>query len=80
MFVLLEEDSNIIDLFNVDFLFFYIFFIDELWIIIIINIEYGNLKRELYLVFCGSEGYIWICGNDNMLRFYIFWGEFLRLI
>lgn len=55
MFVLLEEDSNIIDLFNVDFLFFYIFFIDELWIIIIINIEYGNLKRELYLVFCGMR-------------------------
>lgn len=48
---------------------------DELWIVLDINIEY-----ELCSVFCLNDESVWMCSNDNVMCFYNFYGELVKLV
>lgn len=73
-----EEDGNNIDLRDVESSPLHTVLIDKPEVIGDINTEYGELKKELNMVSCESDGNIWTCGNDNIMRLYTPGGDFLR--
>ncbi|XP_052683525.1 E3 ubiquitin-protein ligase TRIM71-like [Crassostrea angulata] len=44
-----------------------------------INTEFGHLNK-LHRVSCQSDGDIWTCGNDNMMRLYNLQGELVKSV
>lgn len=54
-------------------------FLNEPWVVSDIMTEYGD-SRRLYSVSCLSDEKIWICGQNNILRFYKLQGELLNSI
>lgn len=69
--IIFDDFGYIIDLFDVVILFLERLFFDELWIIIEIKIEYVD-NNELYSVLCLSDDYIWMCGNEKIMKFVSF--------
>lgn len=73
-----DEDSSTLDLPDGESSPLRTLLIDEPRIINAIKTEYGESKKELYMVSCGSDGNVWTCGNDNIMRLYTTGGDFLR--
>lgn len=73
-----DEDSSTLDLPDGESSPLRTLLIDEPRIINAIKTEYGESKKELYMVSCGSDGNVWTCGNDNIMRLYTPGGDFLR--
>lgn len=51
------------------------FIVNELLIVLDINVEYG-----LCSVFCLNDENVWMCCSDDMMRFYNFKGELVKLV
>lgn len=64
---------------SVEFFFIFKLINDELWIIIVIKIDYG-VKNKLYSVFCLNNKEIWMYGYDKILRFYSMYGILFKFI
>lgn len=67
------------DEFSVENNFIYKLIIDDFWVIIDIDIDYGNIDG-LFSVFCLSDELIWICGSGIDMRLYNYQGEIIKLI
>lgn len=61
-----EKYCNIVDFLGVIFFFLNKLFINELWVIKDIDIDYGEFDG-LYSVFCLNDDDVWMCGQDNMM-------------
>lgn len=73
-----------VDFLWVELFFQYRLFIKELCVIKQMDIEYGDINL-LYILFCmlfynDEDMCIWMCGDDDKLWFYDFWGELVKLV
>lgn len=67
------------DFLDVKFFLLYSQFIVVLQIIIFINIEFKFFNR-LCSVFCLNDENLWMCCSDDIMRFYNFKGELVKLV
>lgn len=77
--IVFEECGNIVDYLGVIFFFLNKLFINELWVIKDIDIDYGEFDG-LYSVFWLSNDDVWMCGQDNIMWFYSFQGDLIKFI
>lgn len=79
LFIRIEDYGYLVGFFGVELFFLGRLFIDELWIIKDVNIDYGE-DNNLFSVFCFNDDKLWMCGYDSVMRFYNLNGILIELI